>query len=102
MVLHKHLVPWYKAIWFTASLKNLSLLCTGRLSFGCPVLDRALGHGVLMPGLTELVGTSKAGKIQLSLQICLMVQLPTRRGGLGAGVCGNGGRLPCQGAAGTG
>ena len=60
-------------------------MCTGRLSFGCPVLDRALGHGVLVPGLMELAGTSGAGKTQLSLQLCLTVQLPTMRGGLGGG-----------------
>ena len=65
--------------------KKIPFLCAGRLSFGCPILDKALGHGVLVPGVTELAGTSGAGKTQFGLQLCLTVQLPTGKGGLGGG-----------------
>ena len=55
----------------------------GRLSLGCPVIDRLLRGGILVPGLTELAGTSAAGKTQLCLQLSLTVQLPRQHGGLG-------------------
>ncbi|XP_047395786.1 DNA repair protein XRCC3 isoform X2 [Sciurus carolinensis] len=56
-----------------------------RLSLGCPVLDRLLGGGLPLEGITELAGHSSAGKTQLALQLCLAVQFPQRHGGLEAG-----------------
>ncbi|XP_037359982.1 DNA repair protein XRCC3 [Talpa occidentalis] len=56
-----------------------------RLSLGCPTLDRLLGGGLPLEGITELAGRSSAGKTQLALQLCLAVQLPRRYGGLAAG-----------------
>ena len=57
----------------------------GRLSVGCDVLDSSLQGGLLVPGLTEIAGTSAAGKTQLCLQLCLTSQLPRECGGLEAG-----------------
>jgi DNA-repair protein XRCC3 len=52
---------------------------------GCDVLDSSLQGGLLVPGLTEIAGTSAAGKTQLCLQLCLTSQLPRECGGLEAG-----------------
>ncbi|KAM4853633.1 DNA repair protein XRCC3 isoform 1-T2 [Thomomys bottae] len=56
-----------------------------RLRLGCPVLDRLLGGGLPLGGITELAGCSSAGKTQLALQLCLAVQFPQQYGGLEAG-----------------
>lgn len=56
-----------------------------RLSLGCPVLDRFLGGGLPLEGITGLAGRSSAGKTQLALQLCLTVQFPRQYGGLEAG-----------------
>ncbi|XP_069853586.1 DNA repair protein XRCC3 [Dipodomys merriami] len=56
-----------------------------RLSLGCPVLDRVLGGGLPLGGITELAGCSSAGKTQLALQLSLAVQFPQQHGGLEAG-----------------
>uniref|UniRef100_A0A8C6RV54 RecA family profile 1 domain-containing protein n=1 Tax=Nannospalax galili TaxID=1026970 RepID=A0A8C6RV54_NANGA len=56
-----------------------------RLSLGCPILDRLLGGGLPLEGITELAGRSSAGKTQLALQLCLAVQFPQQYGGLEAG-----------------
>lgn len=62
------------------------LLCySGRLSWGCPILDSQLGNGILVPGVTELSGVSAAGKTQLCLQLSLVVQLAKGQGGLNGG-----------------
>ena len=52
---------------------------------GCGLLDSSLRGGLLVPGLTEISGTSAAGKTQLCLQLCLTSQLPREQGGLDAG-----------------
>ena len=49
------------------------------------MLDHILYGGLLVPGVTEIAGTSAAGKTQLCLQFCLTVQLPRERGGLNGG-----------------
>lgn len=49
------------------------------------MLDCALRGGILHLGLTELAGTSGAGKTQLCLQLCLTVQLSAQDGGLSGG-----------------
>ena len=53
---------------------------------GCALLDSTLRGGLLVPGLTEVAGTSAAGKTQLSLQLSLTAQLPHTHGGLSAGI----------------
>ncbi|KAH9934895.1 P-loop containing nucleoside triphosphate hydrolase protein, partial [Fomitopsis serialis] len=50
-------------------------------------LDEALGGGVRMGMLWEVVGESAAGKTQLALQLSLMVQLPPRLGGIAGSTC---------------
>lgn len=62
-----------------------SSLLVAWLSTGCPLLDKALHGGLLVPGVTEIAGTSAAGKTQLCLQLCLTVQLPREKGGLEGG-----------------
>jgi RecA/RadA recombinase len=57
---------------------------TRKLSLGCAVLDRALGGGVDVQGLTEVAGSAGAGKTQLVLRCLLHVQLPPSEGGLSA------------------
>ena len=56
-----------------------------RLSVGCPLLDNFLHGGILSSGITEITGESATGKTQLCMQLCLTVQLPTEKGGLGGG-----------------
>ncbi|RHZ64620.1 hypothetical protein Glove_321g32 [Diversispora epigaea] len=56
------------------------------LSTGDKQIDRILGGGILSKGITEIVGESSVGKTQLSLQLCLTVQLPKKMGGLNGGV----------------
>ncbi|KFO22294.1 DNA repair protein XRCC3 [Fukomys damarensis] len=60
--------------------------CTSRvLGLGSALLDRLLGGGLPLNGITELAGRSSAGKTQLALQLCLAVQFPRQHGGLEAG-----------------
>jgi len=66
-------------------LLALQVVISGRLSWGCPVLDLYLGGGVLIPGVTELSGVSGAGKTQLCMQLCLVAQLARDQGGLNGG-----------------
>ena len=58
---------------------------TGRLSINCPVLNGWLKGGLLVPGVTEIVGTSAAGKTQICMQLSLCAQLPAEQGGLDGG-----------------
>lgn len=48
-----------------------------KLSVGCPIIDHWLDGGLLPFCLTELAGTSAAGKTQFCLQLALTVQLPS-------------------------
>ncbi|KAE8747554.1 hypothetical protein FOCC_FOCC005715 [Frankliniella occidentalis] len=56
-----------------------------RVSTGCHVIDKVLGGGFPVRGITELSGESSCGKTQLCLQLCLSVQYPISQGGLDAG-----------------
>ncbi|KAL2918767.1 DNA repair protein xrcc3 [Polyrhizophydium stewartii] len=56
-----------------------------RLGLGDPVLDAALGGGLIPGTVNELFGPASAGKTQLALQLALAVQLPPQHGGLGGG-----------------
>ena len=57
-----------------------------RLSLGCQILDGCLHGGILKQGITEVAGESSSGKTQICLQLCLTVQLPEEKGGLGGGI----------------
>ena len=71
---------------FTSSLdkyrEQIKLTNWGRLTTGCPFLDKCLNGGILPAALTEVAGTSGAGKTQLCLQLSLTAQLPYCHGGL--------------------
>ncbi|MGC8538350.1 MAG: DNA repair and recombination protein RadA [Candidatus Micrarchaeia archaeon] len=55
----------------------------GRISTGSKELDQLLGGGVEAGGITEVYGKFAAGKSQLGFQLCVNVQLPVGKGGLG-------------------
>lgn len=55
-----------------------------KISTLSPTIDEALGGGVPIRYLTELVGESGAGKTQFLLTLLLSVQLPPSHGGLEA------------------
>eukprot|EP00940_MAST-03C_sp_MAST-3C-sp2_P003170 g3170.t1 len=57
-----------------------------KISFGCSVIDRAMGGGISRIGITEIAGAAGSGKTQLAMQLCVRVQLSRKYGGLdGAG-----------------
>ncbi|XP_018411849.1 PREDICTED: DNA repair protein XRCC3 isoform X1 [Nanorana parkeri] len=56
-----------------------------KLGLGCGVLNNLLRGGLPLVGITELAGESSAGKTQIALQLCLSVQYPETKGGLGVG-----------------
>lgn len=70
------------------SLTHVCVLCTGRLTTGCPIIDAVLCGGLLLQSITEIAGVSAAGKTQICLQLCLTVQLPLEAGGLAGGTSG--------------
>jgi DNA repair protein RAD57 len=53
-----------------------------KFTTGDAELDSMLGGGIRMGMLWEVVGESAAGKTQLALQLSLLVQLPSRLGGV--------------------
>lgn len=53
-----------------------------RISSGCSQIDSILGSGIPVNGITEISGYSGAGKTQFCLQLSLVTQLPTSKGGL--------------------
>lgn len=55
------------------------------LTTGCSKLDAMLKGGIPCRGITQIYGAAGTGKTQLALQLCLTVQLPIIKGGLGAG-----------------
>lgn len=54
-----------------------------RLSSGSKSLDEILGGGLETQTITEIYGEYGSGKSQLCHQMCVNVQLPSERGGLG-------------------
>ncbi|SMN20292.1 similar to Saccharomyces cerevisiae YDR004W RAD57 Protein that stimulates strand exchange by stabilizing the binding of Rad51p to single-stranded DNA [Maudiozyma saulgeensis] len=46
-------------------------------------IDSLLGGGIHTKSITEIFGESSTGKSQLLMQLCLNVQLPVEKGGLG-------------------
>ncbi|MEX2681985.1 MAG: DNA repair and recombination protein RadA [Candidatus Sigynarchaeota archaeon] len=55
----------------------------GRITTSSTALDELLGGGIECGAITELVGEFRTGKTQIAHQVCLNVQLPLDRGGLG-------------------
>ncbi|XP_064117040.1 DNA repair protein XRCC3-like isoform X1 [Macrobrachium nipponense] len=53
---------------------------------GCSQLDRNLGGGIPVKGITEIYGESGSGKTQIALQLALNAQLSKNLGGFGKGV----------------
>lgn len=56
-----------------------------RLTTGSRELDELLGGGLETQTITELYGEYGSGKSQVCHQLCVNVQLPPERGGLGGG-----------------
>ncbi len=56
-----------------------------RLTLGSRAMDELLGGGLETQTITEFYGEYGSGKSQLCHQLCVNVQLPPERGGLGAG-----------------
>ncbi|KAF6206543.1 hypothetical protein GE061_017777 [Apolygus lucorum] len=56
-----------------------------RISLDCPVINTLLGGGIPSRGITELYGSSGAGKTQICLQLAITVQYPEEHGGLASG-----------------
>ncbi|NHK29813.1 MAG: DNA repair and recombination protein RadA [Asgard group archaeon] len=55
-----------------------------RITTGSDNLDELFGGGMETGSITELYGEFRTGKTQIAHQICVTVQLPRERGGLGA------------------
>jgi len=56
-----------------------------RLTTGSRKLDELLGGGIETQTITEFYGEYGSGKSQIAHQLCVNVQLPPERGGLGGG-----------------
>jgi len=56
-----------------------------RLSSGSKAFDELLGGGIETQAITEFYGEYGSGKSQICHQLCVNVQLPPERGGLGGG-----------------
>ena len=69
----------------TAQALHDDIRHTRKLSLGCAVLDRVMGGGIDVQGITEVAGSAGAGKTQLVLRCLLHVQLPPSEGGLSGG-----------------
>ncbi|CAD5113818.1 DgyrCDS2982 [Dimorphilus gyrociliatus] len=52
------------------------------MSTGCDIINEYLKGGIPRQGITEITGESGCGKTQLSLQLSLIAQLPSSKGGL--------------------
>jgi len=55
----------------------------GYITTGSKAIDSLLGKGIESQALTELIGEFGSGKTQLCHQLCVSVQLPPEKGGLG-------------------
>ena len=69
----------------TAQALHDDIRHTRKLSLGCEVLDRVMGGGIDVQGITEVAGSAGAGKTQLVLRCLLHAQLPPSEGGLSGG-----------------
>jgi DNA repair protein RadA len=58
----------------------------GKITTGSKNLDELLGGGIETQAITEFFGRFSSGKSQVGFQLCVNVQLPPEKGGLGGGV----------------
>ena len=58
--------------------------CVGRITMGGKKIDKLLGGGLETQSIVEFFGEFGSGKTQVGLQLCVNVQLPPEKGGLGA------------------
>jgi len=56
----------------------------GRISTGSSGVDKIIGGGVETQAITEVFGEFGSGKSQIAHQLCVNVQLPPEKGGLGS------------------
>jgi len=56
----------------------------GRVLTGSSAFDKVIGGGIETQAITEVYGEFGSGKSQLAHQLCVNVQLPPEKGGLGA------------------
>ena len=68
----------------TADLFLVRRLNAAKISTGCKALDELFGGGVETQAITEMYGSFRSGKTQMAHQLCVMVQQPVEKGGLGA------------------
>jgi len=57
--------------------------CVGHISTGSKKLDVLLGGGLETQSIVEFFGEFGSGKTQVGLQLCVNVQVPVEKGGLG-------------------
>jgi len=55
----------------------------GYITTGSKAIDSLLGKGIESQAITELIGEFGSGKTQICHQLCVSVQLPLEKGGLG-------------------
>ncbi len=68
----------------TADTLYTERLALDRITTGSDNLDELFGDGIETESITELFGEFRTGKTQIAHQLCVTVQLPKERGGLGA------------------
>ncbi|MHA1354576.1 MAG: helix-hairpin-helix domain-containing protein, partial [Candidatus Heimdallarchaeota archaeon] len=68
----------------TADRLYTERLALDRITTGSDNLDELFGDGIETESITELFGEFRTGKTQIAHQLCVTVQLPKEKGGLGA------------------
>lgn len=61
-------------------------IAAAKITTGSKNLDKLLGGGIETQAITEVYGQFASGKSQLGFQLCVNVQLPLEKGGLGKSV----------------
>lgn len=61
-------------------------IAAAKITTGSKNLDKLLGGGIETQAITEVYGQFASGKSQLGFQLCVNVQLPIEKGGLGKAV----------------
>lgn len=65
----------------TALEYSIRRQCVFKIATGSSELDKLIGGGVQSMAITEAFGEFRTGKTQMSLTLCVTVQLPTEAGG---------------------
>ena len=66
----------YDSGFVTAMEYAIKRQCVYKITTGCSDLDKLLGGGVQSMSITEAFGEFRTGKTQMSLTLCVTVQLP--------------------------